>query len=74
MSATAQGLKKTAAAKRLKELAVLGGGNSDTKDFERSDGTSCLPLVKKCNALTEKLQYFFAFMAIAYSVFSAFLA
>jgi hypothetical protein len=24
-------LKKTAATKRLKELAVLGGGNSDTK-------------------------------------------
>jgi hypothetical protein len=38
MSATAQGLKikvkKTAAAKRLKELAVLGGGNSDTKTLK----------------------------------------
>jgi hypothetical protein len=28
--------KKTAAAGRLKELAVLGGGNFDTKPLQRS--------------------------------------
>jgi hypothetical protein len=30
------GFKKTAATERLKELAVLGGGNSDTKPLQRS--------------------------------------
>jgi hypothetical protein len=51
-------LKKTAAMRRLKELAVLGGGNPEPETLSRSYGVNRLPLVKKCNTLVNKLQYF----------------